>query len=482
MRQDASYFDDSKHNTGQLTTRLASDAPNVQAAIDQRLAEVMQGFCALISGVIVAFCYGWNVAPCGLATALLLVIAQSSVAQYLKFRGQKDIETAVEASRIVTESISNSRTIQALCKENYMYQAYCAASREPHRRAIVRGLWQAFSLALSNCFVMVNFAIAYAFGLWLISNGWSTPFVVFQVIEALNMASMSLMIAASYFPEYIRARISAGIMFTMMRQRPKVDNMSHQGEKPELRGDLALRNVYFSYPARRRQLVLQGMNLSAKHGETVALVGTSGCGKSTVIQLVERYYDALVRKEGIPLQSIDAYDIRDLSIRYVRDNIALVGQEPVLFNLTIRENIMYGMDKCGQEEIEQAARLANIHDFIASLPERYNTRIGARGGLLSGGQKQRIAIARAIVRDPKILLLDEATSALDTESEKVVQEALDRARLGRTCLVIAHRLSTIQNADHIVVCRDGRVAEQGTHQSLLARKGIYYKLVERQNR
>ncbi|VDL78488.1 unnamed protein product [Nippostrongylus brasiliensis] len=429
MRQDATYFDDARHNTGALTARLASDAPNVQAAIDQRLAEVMQGFCALVSGMVVAFSFGWNVAPCGLATALLLVAAQSSVAQYLKFRGQKDIETTVEASRIVTESISNTRTIQALCKEEFMYKAYCVAAQEPHKRALVRGLWQALSLALSSSFVVTNFAIAYAFGLWLIQNGWSTPFIVFQVIEALNMASMSLMIAASYFPEYIRARISAGVMFTMMRQRPKIDNMSHQGEKPDIKGDIALRNVYFSYPARRRQLVLHGMNLSAKHGQTVALVGSSGCGKSTVIQLVERYYDALCGTV-----SIDNYDIRDLSIRYVRDHIALVGQEPTLFNMTIRENIAYGLDSWSQDEIEHAARIANIHDFITP-------------GLLSGGQKQRIAIARAVVRDPKILLLDEATSALDTESEKVVQEALDRARLGRTCLVVAHRLSTIQNVE-----------------------------------
>uniref|UniRef100_A0A158QN29 ABC-type xenobiotic transporter n=1 Tax=Haemonchus placei TaxID=6290 RepID=A0A158QN29_HAEPC len=444
-----------------VAMRLRMD---VFKAIDQRLAEVLQGVCALVAGIAVAFSFGWNVAPIGLATALMLVVIQSSVAQYLKFRGQKDMDSAVEASQVATESISNTRTIQALCKEGYMYEAYCAAAQEPHRRALVRGLWQALSLALSNSFVVVNFAIAYAFGLWLIRNGWSTPFIVFQVIEALNMASMTVMMAASYFPEYIRARISAGVMFTMMRQRPKIDNMSHQGEKPALKGDVALRNVYFSYPARRRQLVLQGMNLSVRHGQTVALVGASGCGKSTVIQLVERYYDALCGTV-----SIDTYDIRDLSIRYVRDNMALVGQEPTLFN-------------CSQEEIVHAARLANIHDFIASLPEEYNTVVGAKGGLLSGGQKQRIAIARAIVRDPKILLLDEATSALDTESEKVVQEALDRARLGRTCLVIAHRLSTIQNADHIVVCRDGRVAEHGTHQSLLSRKGIYYKLVERQNR
>ncbi|KIH45194.1 hypothetical protein ANCDUO_24769 [Ancylostoma duodenale] len=190
----------------------------------------MQGVSALLSGVIIAFCYGWNVAPCGLATALLLVIAQSSVAQYLKFRGQKDIDSAVEASRIVTESISNTRTIQALCKEDYMYKAYCAAAQEPHRRALAFG--NRYHSLLANSFVVMNFAIAYAFGLWLIRNGWSTPYIVFQVIEALNMASFSMMTAASYFPEYIRARISAGIMFTMMRKRPKIDNMSHQGEKP----------------------------------------------------------------------------------------------------------------------------------------------------------------------------------------------------------------------------------------------------------
>ncbi|VDM54230.1 unnamed protein product [Angiostrongylus costaricensis] len=259
-----------------------------------------------------------------------------------------------------------------------------------------------------------------------------------------------MMTAASYFPEYIRARISAGIMFTMMRQRPNVDNMSHQGETPELKGDVALRNVYFAYPTRQRALVLQGMNVTARRGQTVALVGASGCGKSTVIQLIERYYDALCGKV-----TIDGYDVRDLSIRYIRDHIALVGQEPTLFNMTIRENIMYGMGKCSQEEIEHAARMANIHDFVTNLPEGYNTMVGAKGGLLSGGQKQRISIARAIVRDPKILLLDEATSALDAESEK--------------------------NANHIFVCCEGRVAESGTHQSLLARKGIYYKLVGRQN-
>ncbi|PIC16677.1 hypothetical protein B9Z55_023203 [Caenorhabditis nigoni] len=476
MQQDASYFDDPKHNVGALTSRLATDAPNVQAAIDQRLAEVLTGVVSLFCGVSVAFFYGWNMAPIGLATALLLVVVQSAVAQYLKFRGQRDMDSAIEASRLVTESISNWKTVQALTKQEYMYDSFVAASKSPHRRAIVRGLWQSLSFALAGSFVMWNFAIAYMFGLWLISNGWSTPYTVFQVIEALNMASMSVMLAASYFPEYVRARISAGIMFTMIRQRSVIDNRGLTGDTPPIKGDISMREVYFAYPNRRRQLVLDSFNMTAKFGQTVALVGPSGCGKSTTIQLIERYYDALSGKI-----KMDDCDIREISVKHLRDNIALVGQEPTLFNLTIRENITYGLENISQEEVEKAATLANIHTFVMGLPEGYDTSVGASGGRLSGGQKQRVAIARAIVRDPKILLLDEATSALDTESEKIVQEALDKARLGRTCIVIAHRLSTIQNADKIIVCRNGKAIEEGTHQTLLARRGLYYRLVEKQS-
>ncbi|CAD6194446.1 unnamed protein product [Caenorhabditis auriculariae] len=441
MQQDASYFDDPKHGVGNLTSRLATDAPNVQAAVDQRLSEVLTGVVSLIAGISVAFYFGWNMAPIGLATALLLVISQSAVAQYLKFRGQADMDSAIEASRLMTESIANWKTIQALTKQDYMLEAFAISSKNPHRRAIVRGLWQSLSYSLASSFVVFNFAIAYAFGLWLVINNWSTPFVVFQVIEALNMASVRVMAAASYFPEYVRARISAGVMFTMVRQKSHIDNRGIVGETPVIKGDIKLKGVYFSYPNRRRHLVLDGFSMSAKFGETVALVGPSGCGKSTTIQLVERYYDALCGSVRI-----DDYDIRDLSVKHLRDNIALVGQEPTLFDLTIKENITYGLENVSQEAIERAALLANIHAFVISLPQGYDTHVGAGGGRLSGGQKQRIAIARAIVRDPKILLLDEATSALDTESEKIVQEALDKARLGRTCIVIAHRLSSIQGA------------------------------------
>uniref|UniRef100_A0A1I8A8S6 ABC-type xenobiotic transporter n=1 Tax=Steinernema glaseri TaxID=37863 RepID=A0A1I8A8S6_9BILA len=475
LRQDGAFFDKAEYSVGKLSTRLATDAPNVQAAIDQRLAEVLQGVVSLIAGVCIAFYFGWNMAPIGVATAVTLVILQSLVSQYLKFRGVKDNEVAQEASQLATESIEHVRTIQALAKQEFMYGLFCKASERPHKRAIIRGLWQSVSYAMSSSFYLINFGIAYRFGLWLVLNNYTTPFVVFQVIEALNMASMTVLAAASYFPEYLRARLSAGLLFGLMNKKSKIDNMSEEGAITEISGNIALRDVYFAYPNMPQSTILNGLSLQAGFGQTVALVGPSGCGKSTVIQLVERYYDTLGGK-----LEFDGHDVRSINIRHLRSHIALVGQEPTLFNLSIRDNITYGMSDVSDDKVIEAAKLANIHSFVDSLPDKYDTNVGAKGSQLSGGQKQRIAIARAIIRNPRILLLDEATSALDTESEKVVQEALDKARMGRTCLVVAHRLSTIQNADLIVVAKDGRVIEMGNHLQLLARKGLYYRLVEKQ--
>ena len=261
----------------------------------------------------------------------------------------------------------------------------------------------------------------------------------------------------------------------------------------KLNGAITVENVTFQYPSRPEVQVLNGLSVSLNPGQTLALVGPSGCGKSTVVSLLERFYEP---KSGC--LKLDQQDIRDLNIRWLRQNIGLVSQEPILFDSSIADNIRYGANfrEISDAEIIAAAQAANIHNFIETLPEvdtvwfhqllnlnffmfvfqGYNTNVGAKGTQLSGGQKQRIAIARALVRNPRILLLDEATSALDTESEKVVQEALDKAREGRTSIVIAHRLSTIYNADVIAVIKGGQVAESGTHQELMKMKGLYYKL------
>lgn len=282
----------------------------------------------------------------------------------------------------------------------------------------------------------------------------------------------------SFAPEYAKARSAAAHLFALFNREPAIDSYSLQGQKlNNCQGTLELRQVSFNYQSRPDVPVLQDLSVTIGSGQTVAFVGSSGCGKSTSVQLLQRFYDPC---QGAVL--FDNTDIKNLNVQWLRSQIGIVSQEPVLFDCSIAENIAYGDNsrKVSLDEIQRAAKAANIHSFIEDLPEKYNTPVGAKGTQLSGGQKQRIAIARALIRSPKVLLLDEATSALDNESEKVVQQALDQARKGRTCIMIAHRLSTVQNADLIIVMKNGRVIEMGTHQQLITNRGAYFHLVNAQ--
>ncbi|KAL5722397.1 ABC-type xenobiotic transporter [Ranunculus cassubicifolius] len=253
---------------------------------------------------------------------------------------------------------------------------------------------------------------------------------------------------------------AVGSVFAVLDRYTRIKPKENEGYQPEkVIGNIEFRDIHFAYPARPEVIIFKGFSISIESGKSTALVGQSGSGKSTIISLIERFYDPL--KGTI---SIDRRDIKSYHLRSLRKHIALVSQEPTLFGGTIRENIEYGLsDKVNEAEIINAARSANAHDFITALKDGYDTWCGERGLQLSGGQKQRIAIARAILKNPAILLLDEATSALDSQSEKVVQEALDRVMMGRTSVVIAHRLSTIQNSDLIAVLDKGNVVEKGTH-------------------
>ncbi|KAK8507364.1 hypothetical protein V6N12_072630 [Hibiscus sabdariffa] len=250
-----------------------------------------------------------------------------------------------------------------------------------------------------------------------------------------------------------------------------------QETKKSIQGRIELKNVFFAYPTRPDQMIFKDLNLRIEAGRTVALVGQSGSGKSTIIGLIERFYDPM--KGSV---FIDAQDIRNYNLRMLRTHIALVSQEPTLFAGTIRENIAYGKPKAKESEIRKAAKLANAHEFISGMKDGYDTNCGERGVQLSGGQKQRIALARAILKNPSILLLDEATSALDSLSENLVQEALEKMMVNRTCVVVAHRLSTIQKADYIAVLKNGKVVEHGSHNELvsLGRSGAYYSLIKLQ--
>ncbi|KAF5118322.1 hypothetical protein DV454_000575 [Geotrichum candidum] len=278
-----------------------------------------------------------------------------------------------------------------------------------------------------------------------------------------------------------KARQAAQSFLRILDTKPEIDSMTTEGQTIQnVTGELEFREVHFRYPTRRHVPVLRGINFTVKPGQFVALVGPSGCGKSTSISLIEQFYRPLA---GQIL--LDGVDITTLNVANYRNHIGLVQQEPILYQGTIRENILMGMsdsdfEVISDDELYSAARKANIYDFIMSLPDCYETLCGSKGTLLSGGQKQRVAIARALIRNPKVLLLDEATSALDSESEKVVQAALDAAAEGRTTIAVAHRLSTIQNADKICVFDKGRIVEEGTHDQLLEKGGIYYSLVEMQ--
>ncbi|XP_014643708.1 PREDICTED: multidrug resistance protein 1-like [Ceratotherium simum simum] len=299
-----------------------------------------------------------------------------------------------------------------------------------------------------------------------------------QIFSSVLVGCFSIGHTSPSIEAFANARGAAYEIFKIIDNKPSIDSYSKNGDKPDnIKGNLEFRNVHFSYPSRKEVQILKGLNLKVQSGQTVALVGSSGCGKSTTVQLMQRLYDPT---EGVV--SIDGQDIKTINVRYLREITGVVSQEPVLFATTIAENIRYGRENVTVEEIEKAVKEANAYDFIMKLPNKFDTLVGERGAQLSGGQKQRIAIARALVRNPKILLLDEATSALDTESEAVVQAALDKARKGRTTIVIAHRLSTVRNADVIAGLDNGVIVEEGSHDELMKEKGIYFKLVTMQTR
>uniref|UniRef100_A0A8V0XHY8 ABC-type xenobiotic transporter n=1 Tax=Gallus gallus TaxID=9031 RepID=A0A8V0XHY8_CHICK len=382
---------------------------------------------------------------------------------------------ASQVKGVSTESVENIRTVASLTREEAFYEKYINSLNGPYRDSLKKAPLYGFTYGIAQSANYFVNAAVFRFGAWLIARCLTNFENVFIVFSSVIFAAMNVGQSASLAPDYGKAKVSAQRIFHLLDRKPQIDSYSEEGEKlSNFEGNIEFRNIHFVYPTRPEVQVLQGLNVKVNKGQTLALVGSSGCGKSTSIQLLERFYDPV---EGQVLA--DGFDTKSLHLQWLRSRLGLVSQEPILFDCSIAENIQYGDNNrlVSQEEIEEAAKAANIHAFIDKLPEKYNTRVGEKGTQLSGGQKQRIAIARALVRNPAVLLLDEATSALDTESEKIVQKALDNARQGRTCIVIAHRLTTIQNADIIAVIQNGRVVEQGTHSQLLAKEGHYYALV-----
>ncbi|XP_067366386.1 ATP-binding cassette, sub-family B (MDR/TAP), member 4 isoform X4 [Channa argus] len=478
MRQDLGWFDNPKNSVGALTTRLATDAAQVQGATGVRLATLAQNISNLGTSMVISFVYGWELTLLILAVVPIMALAGAAEIKLLTGHAAEDKKELEKAGKIATEAIENIRTVASLSREPKFESLYQENLEVPYKNAKKKAHIYGITYSFSQAMIYFAYAGCFRFGAWLIQENRMDVEGVFLVISAVLYGAMAVGEANSFAPNYAKAKLSAAHLMMLMNREPAIDNLSQRGEFPvKFEGNVCFESVKFNYPSRPDVPILQGLNLKVKKGETLALVGSSGCGKSTTIQLLERFYDP--REGRVILDNINA---KDLNIHWLRSQIGIVSQEPVLFDCTLAENIAYGDNSrtVTMEEIVAAAKAANIHNFVETLPERYNTQAGDKGTQLSGGQKQRIAIARAILRNPKLLLLDEATSALDTESEKVVQEALDHARKGRTCIIVAHRLSTIQNADRIVVFQGGVVVEQGTHQQLLAKKGVYHMLVTTQ--
>ncbi|XP_068530257.1 ATP-binding cassette sub-family B member 5 isoform X3 [Anas acuta] len=478
LQQEIGWYDDQKNAVGILLTRLATDASQVKGATGSRLGLMTMTVFTLLTAIIIAFVYGWQLTLLILACIPFVIATNAASVSSVSGHAAKDQKALEEAGRISTESVENIRTVASLTREEAFYEKYVTSLNGPYRDSLKKAPFYGFTYGVAQSANYFVNAAVFRFGAWLIAHCLSNFESVFIVFSSVIFAAMNVGQSASLAPDYGKARTSAQRIFHLLDRKPQIDSYSKEGERlSNFEGNIEFRNINFVYPTRPEVQVLQGLTLKVNKGQTLALVGSSGCGKSTSIQLLERFYDPA---EGQVLA--DGFDTKSLHLQWLRSKLGLVSQEPILFDCSIAENIQYGDNSrvVSQEEIEAAAKAANIHAFIEKLPEKYNTRVGEKGTQLSGGQKQRIAIARALVRNPAILLLDEATSALDTESEKIVQKALDNARQGRTCIIIAHRLTTIQNADIIAVIQNGRVVEQGTHSQLLAKEGHYYALVNAQ--
>ncbi|KAL2787334.1 P-loop containing nucleoside triphosphate hydrolase protein [Aspergillus keveii] len=479
LRQDIAFFDKEENSTGALTSFLSTETKHLSGISGVTLGTILMTSTTLGAAIIIALAIGWKLALVCISVVPVL-LACGFYRFYMLAQFQARSKVAYEGSaNFACEATSSIRTVASLTREKDVWGMYHAQLDEQGRTSLISVLKSSLLYASSQALVFFCVALGFWYGGTLLGHHEYDIFRFFVCFSEILFGAQSAGTVFSFAPDMGKAKNAAAEFRRLFDRKPEIDNWSEEGEALEsVHGEIEFRDVHFRYPTRPEQPVLRGLNLSVKPGQYVALVGPSGCGKSTTIALLERFYDAIA---GSIL--VDGQDISKLNINSYRRFLSLVSQEPTLYQGTIKENILLGIaeDDAPEEALIRACKDANIYDFIMSLPDGFNTVVGSKGGMLSGGQKQRVAIARALLRDPKILLLDEATSALDSESEKVVQAALDAAARGRTTIAVAHRLSTIQKADIIYVFDQGKIVESGTHTELLHEKGRYYELVNLQS-
>ncbi|OKO97259.1 Leptomycin B resistance protein pmd1 [Penicillium subrubescens] len=472
LRQDISFFDRNEETSGALVSFVTTDIQAIAGISGATQGAVVNFVFTLIASIVIACSFGWKLAIVCISTMPLLLFC-GFLRTWILTRLERRTRQSTAASALACEAINAIRTVAALAREEALSQSYDETLVRQGPKSLRDLLQSSFLYALSQSLSLFAMGLAFWYGGTLIAHGEYTVKQFFICFVSVIWGSQAAAGIFSFANEIGSARQATERLQDLLSRTPSIDSWSPVGLQDDIHGDIQLRDVYFRYPGRPELSILRGVTLKAKRGQFVAVVGASGSGKSSIFALLERFYDP-----NSGSVEVDGRPGSQYHLQHYRRQIGLVSQETVLFSGTIWDNIVAGLDNVLRDEVIQACKDAKIYDFIISLSEDFSTFVGTKGFLLSGGQRQRLAIARALLRRPKILLLDEATSALDSETELAVQVAINRAAHGRTTIAIAHRLSTIQHADWIYVMDAGRVVEQGTHTDLMRIGGRYWHLAQ----
>lgn len=473
QRLSVSFYD--KNKTGTIMSYVTNDVNALQSAMVENTIEMITEGFILIGSVVAIIYLDWRLTLFTVCTFPVVLWFMEFFGKKIRKTGGRIQECTADITSVLQESVASARVIKSFVREDYEVDRFDVENKANFRANMKNAQLMATLTPVVELVAAIGVTMIIWYGGNNVINGTITAGSLVAFLTYAVNISNPIKRLTRVIGNIQKALAAAQRVFMIIDMPEEIAESRDAKQLPEVSGKVEFQNVSFAYNDKGN--VITDLSFSVKPGEVIAIVGPSGAGKSTIANLLPRFYD--VNKGDI---KIDGHSVREVTLDSLREQVGIVPQETMLFNGSVYNNILYGRLDATKEEIEAAAKAANAHDFIMQLTDGYETKLGDRGVNLSGGQRQRIAIARAILKNPRILILDEATSALDTESERVVQEALDRLMVGRTSFVIAHRLSTVKNADKILVLEKGNLVESGTHDELLALDGLYAHLYKIQYR